>query len=346
MPIYRHDRLPGGSHYVRRTTWEDEAAGAVVGGAASAAGWVIGSGISGARTLARNSRDRKMVTRAQALTAALEAEDFDTLLVLSSDFVRRYPQQEFGHAQLALALSSKSRLDEALAELELAEQLGLDRFEAHAMRGGFYDAAGNTGKAIQEYTSLMRHPEARPYGLIERAGCLVELGDLDQALDDANEAVAELPDEKSYFVRGNIHRLKGDFEKCLQDYNRAIKLRPDLPDSLECRAEVYEMLGRTDEATEDRSAAVAAQKHAALEDPETGGDPASSVRPRMASPSSSLDSYPRSTKLPLALILVGVLCLISFNILPIPAIASYLALIGAAMILIGAIWWLIIRRSM
>ena len=92
MPIYRHDRLPGGSDYVRRTTWEDEAAGAVVGGAFSAAGWLIGSGISGLRTLAHTSQDRRLVRAATALEQASESEDVDRFLALAEDFVSRYYQ--------------------------------------------------------------------------------------------------------------------------------------------------------------------------------------------------------------------------------------------------------------
>ena len=87
MPMYRDDRLPGGSHYIRRTTWEDEAAGAVVGGAVSAAGWLVGSAISGLRTAARNSNDRRLMRAVAALEEASHSDDDELFLARATSFV-------------------------------------------------------------------------------------------------------------------------------------------------------------------------------------------------------------------------------------------------------------------
>lgn len=124
-----------------------------------------------------------------------------------------------------------------------------------------YVVAGKTGKAIQEFTTLSRHPqdvEAQVMGLMGRVECLVDLEDLDQALSDANAAVAALPDENTYEQRARVHHLRGDDERCLADLGRAIKLSPGDPGPLNARADKYESLGRTEEADADRAASVAA----------------------------------------------------------------------------------------
>ena len=154
MPMYRHDRLLGGSHYVRRTTWEDEASGVIIGRAASAAGWLIGSGISGLRTLARNSQDRRLISAATTLEEASESEDHDRFLALATDFTRRYPQLEDGHAALAEALQRKGQFDAAIDSLDRAVQRGLDKTQAHMIRADIYDDAGKPGKAMHELTIL------------------------------------------------------------------------------------------------------------------------------------------------------------------------------------------------
>ena len=257
-------RRSGDGYTVRPTTLEEYAVDRMFEGAAKGigylAGGVISAGVGGITKLVRNAQDRRMVSLAQELNAAEEASDIDRLLELSGEFVRRYPLEEYGHCQLALALGLKGRVDEAVTEVNRAVELGFDEFQAVAMRADFYESAGQIGKAIQEYTVLARHPEACPVGLMGRAGCLAELGDLDQALSDANDAVASMPSEQTYFVRGNIHRLMGHPEKCLADYGRAIRIRPDIADLLECRAEVLEFLGRTDEAAGDRAAAAVARR--------------------------------------------------------------------------------------
>jgi tetratricopeptide (TPR) repeat protein len=263
MPIYRHDRLPGGSHYIRQTTWEDEAAGAVVGGAASAAGWLIGSGISGLTTLARNSKDRRLIRAAAALEEASDAPDDDRFLELAADFTDRYPKLADGFAYLSQALQRKGQYDRAINAVDDAEQLGLDETAAHALRADIYDDAEMTGKAIQEYTIVSNsqiakdHPEIRVGSILGRANLMLRIGDLDQAIRDADEAVSIMPIESSYFIRGHVHRRRGDLQKALDDYSRAIQLLPDEPNFWVNRAEVYEMLGKESNAQADRAAASA-----------------------------------------------------------------------------------------
>ncbi|MGH3693053.1 MAG: tetratricopeptide repeat protein [Pseudonocardiaceae bacterium] len=232
----------------------DEKVGEAVG---TAAGWVVGSGIDLAGAAVRNSRDKRMIKAAQAMMVASEAEDSDHFLTVATDFTRRYPREEFGHANLAHALFRKERYDEALTEVDRAVELGLDKWEGHRMRAEIYDESGKTSTAIQEYTYLLQNPSYRGLGLRGRASCLTDLGDFDQALQEADDAVSTLPDENSYTTRGVIYFLMEEFEKCVADFSRAIQLCPSSSDLLAMRADAYEKLGRGDGAQKDRAAAAA-----------------------------------------------------------------------------------------
>lgn len=265
MPLDRDDRLPGGRHYIRPTTWEAETADAVVDGAATAAGWLIGSGISGLRTLAQNSHDRRLLRAVAALEEASDSEDDDRFLSLATNFVRAYPDLADGHAALAEALQRKQQFDEAISSSERAVQRGFDETLAHMLRADIYDDAGKSAKAIYEYTMVtqVQVPELRQMSLLLRARLLLRIGDSDQALQDANDAIAVLPDDGAYLMRGHVHRNRGDLEACLRDYSRAVQLDPDPSDLLallEHRADVYETLGRLEEAQADRSAVADARR--------------------------------------------------------------------------------------
>jgi tetratricopeptide (TPR) repeat protein len=251
MTSYRVTQRADGSHVAHSTSWEEE----VAEGVGTAAGWAIGSAIDVVGSLARNARDRKMVRTAQELEAASEGDDPARFLSLATEFTRRYPREEFGHAHRAHALFLTERFDDALVEAARGVELGLDEWHGHRMRAEILDAMGRTGVAIQAYTHLLHHPDHRHDALLGRAGCLIELGDLDAAFRDADAAVALLPDEHAYFVRGNVRRLRGELDDCLRDYSRAITLCPDSVDLLKCRAEVYEMTQRVAEARRDRAAA-------------------------------------------------------------------------------------------
>ena len=68
-----------------------------------------------------------------------------------------------------------------------------------------------------------------------------------------NQSIASSPDEVAYYVRGNIYESKGELEKAIDDYTRADRIHPDQQHVFENRADVYERLGRTEEAQKDRA---------------------------------------------------------------------------------------------
>jgi tetratricopeptide (TPR) repeat protein len=197
-----------------------------------------------------------LLRAAAALEKASDSGKDSRFLSLAQDFVGRYPQVADGQATLAEALQRNGRYGEAIRAVDRAVRLGLDETQAHMLRADIYDDAGEAGKAIPEFTALTqsRMPELRQISLLSRARLLLQIGDSDQALRDANDAIATLPDEAAYTVRGHVHRNRGDLEACLRDYTRAIRLCPDIPELLENRAELYELMGRTAEARSDRAA--------------------------------------------------------------------------------------------
>lgn len=255
MPMYRKDRLPGGSYIKYQTTWETEAASTIVDGAAKAAGWVVGSSISGLRTLARNFQDRRMQAAAEAMEAAATAEQFDRLLLLAREFSSHYPGQPLGQVYLSVALTGMGQYDEAIAAVDRAVEQGFDEMEAHAIRVGAYEGSGSVRGLLQEWSALIHNPMARDTALLCRAQVLQQIGDFDQALNDVNQSIASSPDEVAYYIRGNIYKAKGELVKAIDDYARADRIDPGQPHVLKDRADVYDLLGNTEEAQKDRVAA-------------------------------------------------------------------------------------------
>ena len=84
---------------------------------------------------------------------------------------------------------------------------------------------------------------------------LLQIGDLDQAMNDINQAITISPDEIAYCVRGYVHRAKGDLEKAIDDHTLANRIDARWMEVLERRAETYAQLGMTEEAQADRQLA-------------------------------------------------------------------------------------------
>jgi hypothetical protein len=98
-------------------------------------------------------------------------------------------------------------------------------------------------------------PVARATGLRLRAEALLWLGDLSQALADANAAVQLAPKSSTYEARADVLWASGDLGGATTDYSRASLLRPKSADVLEKRASVYEALGNGELAKADRRSA-------------------------------------------------------------------------------------------
>ena len=84
-----------------------------------------------------------------------------------------------------------------------------------------------------------------------------EKGELDRALKDFNKALELNPDfAEAHNNRGKVYRNMGDLSKAFDDYNTAIQLNPDFAEAHNNRGVAYGIKGRVDEAIEDFNTAI------------------------------------------------------------------------------------------
>jgi tetratricopeptide (TPR) repeat protein len=262
----RVDRSFGG-YRISPTTWERDLAEGVFDkglvAAGSIIGNVVGASVAGLRNAARNAQDRRMQEAVEAMESALAQDDDVTLSRLAKEFTRRYPDNPHGHAFLASALGQRKFCDAAVAAADRAAALGLPEIEVRMLRASAFSNADKLGPAIQEFSYLIRVPETRDAALWNRARLLIELGDLELALADISQAISEFPDASNYATRAYIWRERQEYEKALDDYARAYKLNPSWTELREFRAELFDLLGKREEAARERQTARDAQTGAA-----------------------------------------------------------------------------------
>jgi len=323
MYMYRVEKSWDGSHRVRRTSGDEE----ICAAAGAAAGWMVSAGVEGLAGLARHVKDRRLSRAVEDMRQAADSDQNDRFLVIAADFVRRYPSIPMGHAAYADALARSARYEPALRAIGRAVELGFDETEARMIRVDIYGDAGQPGQAIQELTALAdsADPEVRQISLLMRARLLRDIGDHARALADANAALAVLPDEWAYTLRGHVYRAMGDLDRCLEDYSRAISLDPTEPGFLENRADVYEELGRSDEARTDRAAATELSADVRIDGPRTDA-----VGPA--------ESSSRASAAPLLLVVVLVVAAVVLLVNGLTAAAGPVLLIATAALLTRVVW--------
>ena len=83
-------------------------------------------------------------------------------------------------------------------------------------------------------------------------------GDFDLAIQDYDKAIALKPDHaKAYYNRGVAYGAKGDYDHAIQDYDKAIALKPDHAEAYNNRGVAYWEKGDHDHAIQDYDEAIA-----------------------------------------------------------------------------------------
>jgi tetratricopeptide (TPR) repeat protein len=136
--------------------------------------------------------------------------------------------EQAGNAWLLASQPSEAKadFDAALAFRPNDPEILIDRAEANALGGKFFEAVDDLNRALEIAPN-------RVDALIYRASAYRQLGSLDLALDDAEHALAIEPNAITGLLeRGNIRRLKGDLAGAKADWQRLSQLAPNSAEAL------------------------------------------------------------------------------------------------------------------
>lgn len=166
------------------------------------------------------------------------------------------PDKTLSYANRGAILIAAKKYDQAITDLDKAVSIGPSptayyyRAQARNLKG---DAAGAMPDVAKALELTPRDPEL----LALRAVLHQNTGDSDAAIADYTAAIAIFPAARFYNNRAWALHIKGDDAKGLPDAMKALERNPKQPSFLETRAEIYEKLGRRDDAIADYRAALA-----------------------------------------------------------------------------------------
>jgi len=130
------------------------------------------------------------------------------------------------HLQMAKILETKGRLDSAIAEVRKAQALDPNSLEPALELGELFCRAGKGNDALETVTNVQtatRRDKARL--LLISGWAKRRMGDLNAAENDLLEATKLDPKStRGYFELGQIYQTKGDKDKALAAYHRALTL--------------------------------------------------------------------------------------------------------------------------
>ena len=220
----------------------------------------------------------------------LHAREFDLAVAEFRKAVGVHHKMAQSWGDLAAAYAAQDKMDEALDSIR--RTIALDTFPARAFRlkGEMYRYGGKWNDAIQQYSSSTSlepwyGPGFQQRALAEiasgqmhsaeldlkkavdlQAGSAInnsllavvedQLGKTDDAARHLTRAFEITPDLPANFLaRARIEMHAGDFDKAIEDLNKAITLDNRMAEAYDVRATALKTVGRNDEAEKDRAAA-------------------------------------------------------------------------------------------
>jgi tetratricopeptide (TPR) repeat protein len=120
-----------------------------------------------------------------------------------------------------------------------------------------WQQCGYWKNSITIFTHTLQVTKNNFFAHNQRGADYDKLGQYQLAIEDYNEAIRLKPDlAETYNRRGNVYDKLGQYQLSIKDYNEAIRLKPDLVGAYNNRGNVYDKLGQYQLAIEDYKEAI------------------------------------------------------------------------------------------
>lgn len=119
--------------------------------------------------------------------------------------------------------------------------------------------AGDLTQAYMLYTKVIESKELDPddnlllYAYNNRGQINLERGNEGQAFEDFNAALRVRPDPTALYNRGQIYAERNERDKALADFNQALEINPKYAKAYEARGELLLKMGKADQGRADLS---------------------------------------------------------------------------------------------
>ncbi len=136
---------------------------------------------------------------------------------------------------------------------EFIGQPDSERISYYMGEGAGFFAAGELSRAINSFTCITYEiDDAHVPAYLGRAAVLTQRGDFDRAIEDYSRAIQLEPSSLvAYNNRGIVYASIGEYEEALQDFDQALNIDSNSLIALNNRAILYTLLGRYTDAISD-----------------------------------------------------------------------------------------------
>ena len=146
-------------------------------------------------------------------------------------------------------LRHKGKIDESIAQYQMALQINPGSAEAHSNLGIDFFEEGKTNEAIAQYQMALQIDPGVPQARNNLGLLLHHQGRLDEAIDQYQKAVQINPDNAdARYDLAMALQEKGRTDEAITQYQEALRIKPDNAEALNNFGAALQQKGRMDEA--------------------------------------------------------------------------------------------------
>ena len=119
--------------------------------------------------------------------------------------------------------------DKRIAEYSAIIEKDPNNAEAYQNRGKVYLEKKEYEKAAADFQNAIQKDPERLEALYDKASAFIEMDEWDKAMSDLNRYISAPSNEKSFKAlerRGYVYLRKGEYDKAIEECNKAINLNP------------------------------------------------------------------------------------------------------------------------
>ncbi len=165
------------------------------------------------------------------------------------------PNNALAHVNRGVANAKLGNDDAALRDYDRAIELNPKLAYALSNRSHLYYKRKDFKKALEDGNVAVTYGARLPEAHINLANARFATGDFEGAIKDYNQAIEMNPPKNVqagvFNNRGNVFLAQKNATAAVQNYNRALQLQPDLPDSFFNRALAFQFANNNTQAIED-----------------------------------------------------------------------------------------------
>ena len=190
------------------------------------------------------------VSQAEAL---YNQGNYEQALNILNQVVTENPDDMYALLSKSCVLDALHQYDKALQDIQIVLQKEPFNIKAYHIRGAIYLSLGKYEKAINDENFVLEKVPDYESSLNIRGMSYGQLHQYDKAIADFNKAINKSliknsPSSEYYVNRAYIYYYLGDFENALNDANEAVRFGVNDPETYAIKAIVLRAIGNNEES--------------------------------------------------------------------------------------------------